>query len=156
MKELTELIYDIDENRKFLIAFSQPRKGFCYKCEVDDRRGKENIPVTSKARRVSISFWRNFEYRFLYPDKDEYKDRIVPVITSWTFACRSGYLVVCDGVSYSHKSWQPFFWEQSETGSDYLRLTYDNEITPFLPKIKEDITALIKDVPDFEEKEVPR
>lgn len=156
MKELNELVYNLDENRKFLVAFSQPRKWFCYKCEYDDRKFKPDTPVTSKARRVSISFWRNFEYSLRYPDKDKWEDKVVPVITPWTLACRSGYLVLCDKISYSHESWFPFFWEESETGSDYLFLKSDNELRPFMPKIKSDIEKFIKNIPDFEGKEVPR
>ena len=157
MKELTELIYHLDENRKFLITFSQPQKWFCYKCEIDDRRGNEHVSITSKARKVGISFWRNFEYRLKYPERDTYEDKVVPIITSWTIVCKSGYLVLCDKVSYSHESWHPFFWEQTtETGSDYLRISHENELTPFMPKIKKDIENLIKDVPNFEEKEVSR
>jgi hypothetical protein len=158
MKELTELIYNIDENRKFMVVFSLPRKWYCFSCEDDNRwRVREGKPIPSfRTRVVGISFWRNFFYSMRYPDKEKYEDKVVPVITSWNLVCESGHLIICDNTGYSHTRPYKFFWKDFEFSSDYLQLSSDNELYPFLPKIREDITALIKDIPDFEEKEVSR
>ena len=158
MKELTELIYNIDENRKFMVVFSLPRKWYCFSCEDDNRwRVREGKPIPSfRTRVVGITFWRNFFYSMRYPNKEKYEDKVVPVITSWNLVCESGHLIICDNTGYSHTRPYKFFWKDFEFSSDYLQLSSDNELQQFLPKIREDITALIKDVPDFEEKEVPR
>ena len=158
MKELTELIYNIDENRKFMVVFSLPRKWFCYKC-ISDKQHLKEPPPEYRARKVGITFWQNFEYSFKYPDKEKYEERVVPIITSWNIAARGGHLAICSNPSWSHTGdWnvRQFFWEDSGKGSDYLKVYNSDELFHFLPKIKTDISELIKDLPDFEEKEVPR
>ena len=104
MKELTELIYNIDENRKFMVVFSLPRKWHCFCCEDDNRwRVREGKPPLSfRTRVVGITFWRNFFYSMRYPNKEKYEDKVVPVITSWNLVCESGHLIICDNTGYSH------------------------------------------------------
>lgn len=159
MKELTELIYNIDENRKFMVVFSQPRKWwYCCRCE-SDKAYAETPPPKAAVRKVSLTFWKNFEYSLKYPEKEKYEEKVVPIITSWNIAAKGGHLVVCDNPSWSHVGpWDAhvFFWQDSGKGSNYLEIYTSDELFHFLPKIKTDIEKLIKDVPDFEEKEVSR
>lgn len=159
MKELTELIYNIDENRKFMVVFSLPRKWeYCSRCEGDKRYAETPLPEFA-IRKVSLTFWKNFEYGLKYPEKEKYEEKVVPIITSWNIAARGGHLVICSNPSWSHVgTWDAhvFFWEDSGKGSDFLKVYNSDELFRFLPKIKEDIEKLIKDVPDFDEKEVPR